>query len=168
MDTLCEESRANNTSPAKLYFYSKVIGNIDFFNTNCATMEQLISSGNLRLMGSDLSFSLSKYSKTIHDMESDNILVRMEYGKINDLRLRIFDGYILASLPRGMKGVNRDSIFQLDLKLLNDDSQLMKLFIGWVKLEAGYYRETVRAYLEPLLNAAKELLSRLNKRYQLQ
>ena len=165
MDTLCEESRVDHASTAKLYFYSKITGSVDFFYTNCTTMEQLVNSGNLRLLGSEISLSLSKYSKTIHEMDNDNALVKMEYQKINDLRLQLFDGYILSSL--NIRG-NRDSIFHLDLKLLNEDPQLMKIFIGSVKLEAGYYRDISRTYLAPLLDKAKELLSLLNKKYHLE
>ncbi len=164
MDTLCEESRVAGAPAAKLYFYSKITGSVDFFNTNCTTMEQLINSGNLRLMGSEISFSLSRYNKIIHDMEKEYALIYTEYQKINDLRLQIFDGYVLSSLS--IRG-NRDSIFQLDLKLLNEDPKLMKLFIGWIKLEAGYYRESSRAYLVPLLDKAKELLSLLKEKYHL-
>jgi hypothetical protein len=168
MDTLCELSREKQPNIAKLYVYAKTTGSLDFFNTNCVTMEQLISSGNLRLMDPEISLNLSKYSKSIHDMDNDNSLIREEYEKISDLKLRIFDGYTLASLSPKLIRNARDSVFNLNLALLDDDPKLMRLFIGWVKVESGYYQGSIGAFLEPLLNKAKELLTLLNKKYHLE
>jgi hypothetical protein len=168
-DTLCmlASERPKGVTNGKLYYYSGFTGSSVFFSSRNSTLEQLKSSGNLRIMNTEIALKLSDYDKSIKDLESDYTFFKTEYETITGLRLKIFDGITSVNLFTG-RDKRRDSVFQLDPPLLNDDPKLMKEFIGWVKSEGNWWRSNVRDNLNPLKEQATELISLLQKEYHLE
>jgi len=119
-------------------------------------------------MGNDISQKISGYSKRIRELENEYRLSRTEFEKIEDLYFKIFDGYTAALMPDGSgKNANRDSIFKLNLPMINDDPKLMKEFTGWQKFETNIYKMQDLRHHIPLLQAATELIVMLKKEYHL-
>jgi len=168
-DTLCmlATERPKGLTNGKLYYYSGFSGSAVFFSSRNSTLEQLKSSGNLRIMNTEIALKLSDYDKLINDLESDYTLFKTEYETITVLRLKIFDGITAVNLFSNRDIKRRDSVFQLDPPLLNNDTKLMKEFLGWVKSEANWWRDNVRDNLNPLNKKATELISLLKKEYHL-
>ncbi len=79
---------------------------------------------------------------------------------------KIFDGY-KAQLIRDAKSLSTDSLFKLNMPLINDDPKLMKEFTGWQKFEVSVYPEQIKGFLLPVKRTATELLGLLKKEYHL-
>lgn len=162
LDTLCYLSKKPGVKNGELYYYSRAVSWTDYFSSSTSTLDQLKSSGSLRILTPEIAQKISNYDRLlVYSANTDNFQ-RMEYETINGLRLKIFNGLILAELKQPT-----DSVFNLDPPLLNDDPKLMGEFIGWVKVVAGFLQSTIREILEPLKESADELLLLLKKEYHL-
>jgi hypothetical protein len=169
LDTLClysTEKKERNITNGMLYYYASFTVNVDYFSSNNATMEELKGSGNLRLMKSNVAHEISEYDKMIRELESEYHISKGEFEKYEALYFKIFDGYIVESINND-KGEfeNKDSVFKLNIPLINDDTKLMKEFIGWMKFEQTIYEMQSDRYLIPLKQAATELMELLKKEY---
>ena len=174
-DTLCNLStgKQQGVTNGKLYYYSTVVGSAKYFSSNGSTLEQLKSSGNLRLLTAEIALYISDYDKQIRNLEANYILFKTEYETINGLYLKIFDGNISVNLFQnnfhlGKYDELRDSLFKLNPPLINDDPRLMKEFIGWVKTEGMFWKLYIPGFLEPLNKKASELILLLKKEYHLE
>jgi hypothetical protein len=167
-DTLCDLSRKSSVATnGELYYYSHKVGWVDYFSSSCSTLDQLKNSGNLRILSPKIVQKISNYDRLLTYSGNTDSYTRTEYENINNLRLKIFDGFISFELNNASKQY-RDSVFLLNPPLLNDDPKLMKEFIGWVKIESGFLQESITENLRPLEENAKELLSLLKKEYHLE
>lgn len=169
LDSFCLFStKKNDVSNSKLYFYSSFVTSTNFFSSNNTTIEQMKGSGNLRILGNELSQKIGEYGKILSMLENDYHLQRPEFEKMESLYFKIFDGYTGGLLfPVGNREQNKDSAFRLSLSLINDDIKLMKEFRGWVKFEAEIYIFQNNTFLKPLKQKATELLVLLKKKYHL-
>ena len=177
LDTFCLYSREKvkrKVTIGMLYYYGSFTTLIDFFESNNTTIDQLKGSGNLRIMGNDVSQKISNYSKSLSKLENEYELTKSEFSKIEDLYFKIFDGYVTQELGSGSEfdqtnfEVKRDSVFNLNLLLINDDPKLMKEFTGWLKFETSIYKMQNREHLKPLKQSATELISLLKEEYHLE
>src|SRR6185503_4170164 len=105
--------------------------------------------------------------KFLQDLDKELTTARSEYNKINELRLRIFDGLIAHNYYSTGITNPRDSMLSPNPPLVNDEPRLMKEFTGWVKYSSGVYREQVWAHFRPLKKRAAELMELLKKEYHL-
>jgi len=172
-DTLCDLStgKQQGVTNGKLYYYSIIVAAARYFSSSSSTLEQLKSSGNLRLLTTGIALNISDYDKQLRNLEANYILFKTEYETINGLYLKIFDGNISVNLFQnntGRYGELRDSLFKLNPPLINDDPRLMKEFIGWVKTEGMFWKKYIPGFLEPLNKKASELILLLKKEYHLE
>jgi hypothetical protein len=174
-DTLCALStgRQQGVTNGKLYYYSYFVCAVEYFSSNSSTMEQLKSSGNLRILTTEIALNISDYDRQLRNLESNYILFKTEYETMNDLRLRIFDGDISVNLFSNnffldKENELRDSLLKLNPPLINDDPRLMKEFIGWVKTEGMFWKLYIKGFLEPINKKASELILLLKKKYHLE
>ena len=171
LDTFClysTEKQKRNVSNGMLYYYASYTTYINFYASENTTIEQLKSSGNLRIMGNDLSQKINVYGKLLSMLENEYRLTRPEFAKFEELYFRIFDGYVTQILFHKPKAPLRDSIFTLNIPLINDDPKLMREFTGWLKFEISIYLNHIKIYLLPLKQTATELLELLKKEYPLE
>jgi hypothetical protein len=174
LDTLClygSEREKRKVTNGMLYYYSAYVTWISFFVSATTTMEQLKNSGNLRIMGNEIAQKISQYGKRLNELANEYSLSRSEFGKLEDLYLKIFDGYQIQSFVFDIYDQSnpalRDSVFKLNIPLINDDPKLMKEFIGWVSTVTGFYRAHDRNFHIPLKKTIIELMEGLKKTYQL-
>jgi hypothetical protein len=170
-DTLGMLYTANpeGTPNGKLYYYSLVLGMTGYFSSNSSTLDQLKSSGNLRILTTAVALKISNYDRQLRMLGSNYILFKTEFETINGLRFKIFDGSISADLMSHSRDENfRDSVFQLEPPLINDDPRLMKELMGWIRMEARWWRANIKEDLVPLSKTASELISALKKEYHLE
>ncbi len=177
LDSFClfsTEKVKRNISNGMLYYYGSFTTLIDFFSSSNTTIEQLKGSGNLRIMGNEISQKISGYGKRLSELENEYQLTKSEFAKIEDLYFKIFDGYTTTILSpndefdQSEYKVNRDSVFKLNLSLINDDPKLMREFTGWLKFETNIYKMQNREHHRPLKQYATELLALLKKEYHLE
>jgi hypothetical protein len=171
LDSFClysAEKTKRNVKNGMLYYYSSFVTWINFFSSNNATVEQLKSSGNLRIMGNEVSQKISEYGKKLSDLENEYELSKSEFTKLEDLYFKIFDVYVRYNIIPDNEGYfNRDSLFSLDTPLINDDPKLMKEFTGRARFAAGIYRMHNRRHNIPLKEFIVELMTLLKKKYHL-
>ena len=184
LDSFClfsTEKATRNITNGMLYYYSSYTPNVEFFASNNTTIEQLKGSGNLRIMPNDIAQKISSYSKKLSTLENEYRLSRAEFEKLEALFFKIFDGYTTSKLLTGTDSVtaqllavtdgggiiSRDSVFKLNLPLINDDPKLMKEFTGWLKFESSIYKSQNRDFHIPLKQIAVELIALLKKEYHL-
>jgi hypothetical protein len=172
LDSFClysTEKASRNVTNGMLYYYSAFATSVNFFISGNTTIEQLKSSGNLRIMGNEVSQKISEYSKKLSELENEYRLFRSEFEKIETLYFKIFDGYITRSLSSygSIYDIKRDSVFKLNLPLINDDPKLMKEFTGWLKFESSVYSSQNSRHHFPLNQSATELIALLKKEYHL-
>ena len=169
LDTFClfsREKAQRKVNNGMLYYYSSFATSVYNFSSNNTTIEQLKGSGNLRLMGIDVSQKISEYGKKLSELEYEYMLSRSEFEKIEDLNFRIFDGFIKEQYcSPSVRKQYRDTTFKLNPPLINNDTLLMKEFIGWLKFEARIYQQQNKNFLLPLKQSAIELLALLKKEY---
>ena len=171
LDSFClfsTEKATRNITNGMLYYYSSYTPNVEFFASNNTTIEQLKGSGNLRIMPNNIAQKISNYSKKLSTLENEYRLSRTEFEKIEELYFKIFDGYTTQLLNGGgSRGINRDSVFKLNLPLISDDPKIMKEFTGWLKFESFiYFGQNINFHI-PLKQIATELLDLLKKEYHL-
>ena len=171
LDTFClllrNKDRQHITN-GMLYYYGSSVTLVSYFSSNNTTVEQLKSSGNLRIMGNELAYKISEYDKLIRELEKEYGLSKSEFAKIEDIHFRVMDMYISETIFPDNKNKPRDSVFQLTDLPVKKDPELIKEYTGWLKFEADIYKYQVSRYLSPLKKAATELLDLLKKKYHLQ
>lgn len=180
LDSFCQlgsERRTRNVTNGMLYYYASYTTSINLYASENTTIEQLKGSGNLRLMGNDISQLVNVYEKRLHGLENEYALTKPEFIKIEELYFKIFDGYAIPQLLREGEeqlrdSVNshpavRDSVFKLTTPLITEDPAIMKEFIGWLHFESQIYRSQIRYFLVPLKQTASALLEMLKKEYRL-
>ncbi len=169
LDTFCLFSRDKtkyNVTNGMLYYYSSYATAIYNFTSNNTTIEQLKGSGNLRIMGNEVSQKISEYGRRLHELEIEYLLSRSEFEKIEELNFKIFDGFIKTQLFNpSIRKQSRDTAYKINPPLINNDIMLMKEFIGWLKFEARIYFQQNENLLIPLKQSATELLTLLKKEY---
>ena len=170
LDTFClysaEKSKLNVTN-GMLYFYASYTTLLWIYTSDNTTIEELKSSGNLRIMGNGIPEKINVYGKILSELENEYSLTKTEFGQIEALYFKIFDGYNSQLLIHGAEPLSRDSIFELNIPLINDDPKLMKEFTGWQKFEVSIYQRQINTYLLPVKQIATELLALLKKAYHL-
>jgi hypothetical protein len=170
LDTFClfsTEKEKRNISNSLLYYYASYSTFINFYASDNTTIDQLKNSGNLRIMGNEVSQKISEYGKGLNKLENEYNLTKTEFEKIEALYFKIFDVYISKLLFHPTKDNITDSVLKLNLPLLNDDVKLMKEFTGWLKFEVSIYKGQANEFLLPLKQTATELLAILKKEYHL-
>ena len=171
LDTFClysSEKKERSITNGMLYYYGSYNTAVYYFASNNTTIEQLKGSGNLRLMGNELSRKISEYSKSLNELENEYSLSRSEYEKMESLYFKIFDGYLAELLFSKNRTSKRDSIFKLNSPLINDDPRLMKEFTGLVKFESRMYSNQNKLYMIPLKQNVTELITLLKNKYRLE
>jgi hypothetical protein len=151
-----------------LYYYAFATTTISFYTSDNTTIEQLKNSGNLRIMGNNLSQKISFYQKLLHDLDNEYQLTRPEFAKMEELYFKIFDGNTSQLLNKAITQQLKDSVFKLNIPLVNDDPKLMKEFTGWMKFEVSIYMDQIKEHLLPIKNTAIDLLILLKKEYHLE
>jgi len=167
LDSFCLYSREKikrKATNGMLYYYSSWTTMISFFSSNNTTIDQLKGSGNLRLMDNEVTQKIGEYSKKISQLENEYQLTKSEFGKIEELYFKIFDGYLIVLHEK----LSRDSVFKLNLSLINEDPKLMKEFTGWLKFEIEIFKKQDIKHYRPLKKVAEELLVLLKRKYHLE
>lgn len=181
LDSFCllaTEKESRNVTNGMLYYYASYTTLISLYASENTTIDQLKGSGNLRLMGNNISQLINTYEKKLNGLEKDYGLTELEFIRIEELYFKIFDSYAIQMLSRqGMAqardSVNskpqiRDAVFKMNTPLINNDPALMKEFIGWLDFESQIYRNHhITNFLLPLKNIAVDLIEELKKKYHL-
>jgi len=168
LDTFCllvKGEYKQNLTNGMLYYYSSFVTNVEYFSSNNTTIEQLKSSGNLRIMGNKLAYKISEYDRETHQLEKEYSLSKTEFSKMEDLHFKIFDLYLSEKMLGGPIIKPRDSVFRLTDLPIKNDPELMKEYTGWLKFESGIYNYQSNRYLGPLKKLAIELLTILKDEY---
>jgi hypothetical protein len=153
----------------KLYYYSGYVGLLRTFSSESSTMDQLESSGNLRIMDTRIALKISEYQRRLKSIQKDYNLFEMEYETMHGLRMRIFDGALSVDLFADRNTASkRDSVCRLNPPMVNDDPRLMKEFIGWVRQESIFWKNNITEHLKPINQTARELLELLKEEYHLE
>lgn len=180
LDSLClliTEKTKRNITNGMLYYYASYATSINLYSSDNTTIEQLKGSGNLRIMGNNISQLINVYGKKLNSLETEYGLTRPEFAKIEELYFKIFDGYAIRLLSKEGSGqvrdsLNgnprvRDSVFKLSTPLINEDPAMMKEFIGWLEFESHIYQSHIKNFLIPLKQTATELIALLKREYHL-
>jgi len=170
LDTFCiliKEDHKQALTNGMLYYYSSFVTNVEYFSPNNTTIEQLRSSGNLRIMGNKLAYKISEYDRKNRELEKEYSLSKTEFSKMEDLHFKVFDIYISEKMLGGSIIKPRDSVFRLTNIPVKNEPGLMNQYTGWLKFESGIYKYQSDRYLTPLKNLAIELLTILKEEYHL-
>jgi len=151
-----------------LYYYSSFVTNVEYFSSNNTTIEQLRSSGNLRIMGNKLAYKISEYDRQNRQLEKEYSLSKAEFSKMEDLHFKVFDIYISEKMLGGPIVKPRDSVLRLTNIPVNNEPGIMNQYTGWLKFESGIYKYQSDYYLTPLKKLAIELLTILKDEYHFQ
>jgi hypothetical protein len=168
LDTLCiliKEDHKQTVTNGMLYYYSSFVTNVEYFSSNNTTIEQLKSSGNLRIMGSKLAYKISEYDRENRELEKEYSLSKAEFSKMEDLHFKLFDIYISEKMFDERTVKPRDSAFLLTNLPVNKEPGLMNQYTGWLKFESGIYKYQANRYLGQLKKIAMELLLILKEEY---
>ena len=169
LDTFCilvKENNRQNITTGMLYYYANSVTQVEYFSSSNATIEQLKSSGNLRIMGNKLAYKISEYDKMIRELEKEYDLSKVEFAKMEDLHFRMIDVY-LSERMFGNRVGPRDSVFRVNDLPVNKDPELMRAYTGWLKFESNIYLYQVSRYLSPLKDSASRLLTLLHSEYHM-
>jgi hypothetical protein len=168
LDTFCvlvKEDHKQTVTNGMLYYYSSFVTNVEYFSSNNTTIEQLKSSGNLRIMGNKLAYKISEYDRKNRELEKEYSLSKVEFSKMEDLHFKLFDIYISEKMFDEPTVRPRDSAFLLTNLPLNNEPGLMNQYTGWLKFESGIYKFQGNTYLAQLKKLAIELLTILKEEY---
>jgi hypothetical protein len=173
LDTFClfsKEKNKPNITNGMLYYYASYATKVDYFSPHNATIEQLKSSGNLRLMSNEVAHEISEYDQEISGLEREYGLSKSEFEKIEDLHFKLFDVYYMeVLLPNEVqKWKARDSLFLFNSLPIRNDEEMMREYTGLMKFEANIYLSQIRKYLQPIKQKAEDLLSLIQKEYHLE
>jgi hypothetical protein len=83
--------KSPGTSNGRLYWYSNFAAKIEQSSSGSSQIEQLKSSGNLRIKKTNVGQKITEYDRLIKILATDYSLSRAEYETMNQLRLKIFD-----------------------------------------------------------------------------
>jgi len=169
LDTFCtlvKEDHKQIVTNGMLYYYSSFVTNVEYFSSSNTTIEQLKSSGNLRIMGNKLAYKISEYDRKNRELEKEYSLSKVEFSKMEDLHFKLFDIYISEKMLGGKTVRPRDSVLPLTDLPVNSEPGLMNQYTGWLKFESGIYKYQSDHYLTPLKNLAIELLAILKEEYR--
>jgi hypothetical protein len=169
LDTFCvlvKEDHKQAVTNGMLYYYSSFVTNVEYFSSNNTTMEQLKSSGNLRIMGNKLAYKISEYDRKNRQLEKEYSLSKVEFSKMEDLHFKLFDIYISEKMFGGPNVRPRDSALLLTNLPVNNEPGLMNQYTGWLKFESGIYKFQGNTYLAQLKKLAIELLTILKEEYR--
>jgi hypothetical protein len=168
LDTFCllvKEDPKQNVTNGMLYYYSSFVTKVEYFSSNNTTIEQLKSSGNLRIMDRKLAYKISEYDRKSRELEKEYSLSKVEFSKMEDLHFKVFDIYISEKMLGGPVIKTRDSVFRLTNLPVNNEPGLMNQYTGWLKFESGIYKYQSETYLKQLKKLATELLAILKEEY---
>jgi hypothetical protein len=168
LDTFCvlvKEDHKQTVTNGMLYYYSSFVTNVEYFSSNNTTMEQLKSSGNLRIMGNKLAYKISEYDRKNRQLEKEYSLSKVEFSKMEDLHFKLFDIYKSEKMFGGPIERPRDSALLLTNLPVNNEPGLMNQYTGWLKFESGIYKFQGNTYLAQLKKLAIELLAILKEEY---
>ena len=169
LDTFCllvKEHHEQILTTGMLYYYSSFVTNVEYFSSNNTTIEQLKSSGNLRIMGNKLAYKISEYDRKTRELEKEYSLSKVEFSKMEDLHFKVFDMYLSEKMLDDPIVKPRDSVFHLTDLPIKNDPELMKEYTGWLKFESSIYSYQSDRYLMPLKKLATELLTILKEEYR--
>ena len=170
LDTLCLLAKGKlgkEITNGMLYYYAETVTNVEYFSSNNTTIEQLKSSGNLRIMGTKLAYKISEYDRNLRELEKEYGISKAEFAKLEDLHFKIFDIYLLTTMNQRDHEAPRDSVFKLTDLPIKNDPDLMQEYTGWLKFEADIYQYQNDRYVSSLKKSAIELLEILKKEYHL-
>ena len=171
LDTFCMLSKQpdrQNITSGMLYYYAQYVTYVSYFSSNNSTMEQLKSSGSLRIMKINVAQKISEYDKKIRELEKEYGLSKSEFEKIEDLHFKIFDIYTMEILfPDDYTEKSKDSLFQLRSLYVRNDPEMMNEYTGWLKFESNIYAFQTKEFLKPIRKDAEELIAVLKKEYHL-
>src|SRR6478736_5651483 len=162
LDTFCvlvKEDHKQTVTNGMLYYYSSFVTNVEYFSSNNTTIEQLRSSGNLRIMGNKLAYKISEYDRKNRELEKEYSLSKVEFSKMEDLHFKVFDIYLSEKMLDDPIVRPRDSVFRLNDLPIKNDPELMKEYTGWLRFESSIYSDQSNHYLMPLKKLATELLA---------
>jgi len=168
MDTLCTLLASwdkHKITSGMITFYASYTPAINFFSPENSTIQQLQSSGNLRIMGYDISQKISEYTQRLTALENDYALNRSEFEKMEALYFRIFDVYNRYMIFPYRDSANRDSLSRLNIPLLNDDPKLIREYMGWAKFRGFIYGLENKRFHEPFKKFITELIILLKNKY---
>ena len=173
LDTFCllsKEKKQRNVSNGMLYYYASYATDVSYFSPHNATIEQLKSSGNLRLMSNEAAHEISEYDQEIRSLEREYGLSKSEFEKIESMHFKLFDIYLMQTLlPNNeTKAKARDAVFMNNSLTVRDDEEKMNEYVGLLKFEASIYLLQIRRYLSPIKQKAAGLLELLKKEYHLE
>jgi len=171
LDTFCllvKEDHKHTLTNGMLYYYSSFVTNVEYFSSNNTTIEQLRSSGNLRIMGNKLAYKISEYERETRQLEKEYSLSKVEFSKMEDLHFKVFDMYLSEKMLDDPVIKPRDSVFRLTDLPIKNDPELMKEYTGWLRFESSIYGHQSDHYLMPLKKLGTELLAILKEEYHLQ
>ena len=171
LDSFCMLSAGeekNKISNGTLYYYASHTTSINFYASENTTIAQLKSSGNLRIMGNDISQKIGYYEKQLNALDNEYMLTRPEFAKIEELYFKIFDGNVTELLKTGTRNQLTDSVLKLNIPFVNDDPRLMKEFTGWIKFEVSIYISQIKDHLLPIKQTAIELMDLLKSEYHIE
>ena len=80
LDTFCrliKEDHKQSMTNGMLYYYSSFVTNVEYFSSKNTTIEQLKSSGNLRIMGNKLAYKISEYDRKNRELEKEYSLSKV-------------------------------------------------------------------------------------------
>jgi len=170
LDTFClliKEHHEQLPTNGMLYYYSSFVTNVEYFSSNNTTIEQLKSSGNLRIMGNKLAYKISEYDRKTRELEKEYSLSKVEFSKMEDLQFKVFDMYLSEKMLDDPIVKPRDSVFHLTDLPIKNDPELMKEYTGWLKFESSIYSYQSERYLMPLKKLATELITILKEEHHL-
>ena len=168
LDTFCiliKEDHKQTVTNGMLYYYSSFVTNVEYFSANNTTIEQLKSSGNLRIMGNRLAYKISEYDRKNRELEKEYSLSKVEFSKMEDLHFKVFDIYISEKMLDDPIVKPRDSVLRLTNIPVNTEPGLMNQYTGWLKFESGIYKYQADRYLSQLKKLATELLAILKEEH---
>ena len=173
LDTFCllsKEKKQRNVTNGMLYYYASYATQVSYFSPHNASIEQLKSSGNLRLMSNEAAHAISEYDQEIRALEKEYGLSKSEFEKIESLHFKLFDIYSMETLlPNDeRKAKARDSLFMSNSLPVGNDEEKIKEYTGLMKFEANIYLFQIKKYLKPIKQKAQELLMLLKKEYHLE
>ena len=150
-----------------IYYYARHVGRIPDFRYHDRTIQQLKSSGSLRLIrNKDVADSITIYDNEMikQILTQQEIEPRFRNDVLQNQIGKIFDGFtwneVVDSLARISRPVHNPKLFSKDPALLND-------FIVHIVTVKTAYRLT-NAYIEEAINAAEKLIALLKKEYYLE
>ena len=168
VDSLLKLSHANMAidSNRKLFYYfaHQYLYSSAFFKSNDATLQQLKSTGDYRLIEKDhVADSLTKYDADIHDIYDQGDYYEIYFKEILSRLDELTDMTVLmdTSFVKGGKMTNRP------FPQLRDDNGKLPTFFNKIFDFSLIINSYVEDYLKPQLKRSKSLIAFLKKEYDI-